>query len=91
MTRPGAAPYCNGFRSPLVSGAGRERCLQKTRHESGLCPAHRVGGQGAGRRLKAEAWDSAIEEAFACGWLNDYARDEMFARNPYRDTEVSSG
>lgn len=30
------------------------------------------------------AWDAAISESYACGWLNDWERDDMTARNPYR-------
>ena len=37
------------------------------------------------RQAKAEAWDEAVDEALGCGWIHDYANDDLRARNPYRD------
>lgn len=39
------------------------------------------------RAAKAEAWRAALVDAHAFGWLSDYARDEMLARNPYKEKE----
>lgn len=36
------------------------------------------------RMMRESAWDSAIKETHACGWLNDFDRDDMVARNPHR-------
>ena len=38
----------------------------------------------ARREGQAEAWADAIGEAYDCGWIHDYGRDEMIDRNPYR-------
>lgn len=37
----------------------------------------------ARREGQAEAWADAIGEAYDCGWIHDYGRDEMIDRNPY--------
>lgn len=36
------------------------------------------------RQISERVWDEAIQEAESCGWLHDYAQDEMIQRNPYR-------
>lgn len=35
-------------------------------------------------QIKAEAWDEAVDEALGCGWIHDWANDDLRARNPYR-------
>src|SRR5690606_21706700 len=36
------------------------------------------------RKAPAEAWDEAVEEMHALGWLHDFAKSDALARNPYR-------
>ena len=36
------------------------------------------------RQISEQVWNEAIQEAESCGWLHDYAQDEMIHRNPYR-------
>lgn len=40
------------------------------------------------RRLRAEAWDDALREAYGLGWLHEPGRDDTIARNPYRAEAV---
>ena len=41
----------------------------------------------ARREGQAEAWADAIGEAYDCGWIHDYGRDEMIDRNPFEPEE----
>jgi hypothetical protein len=36
------------------------------------------------RLAQSEAWDEAVREAHACGWLHDVALEDMLGRNPHR-------
>lgn len=33
---------------------------------------------------RAKVWDEAIQETYRCGWYQDFSRDDMLGRNPYR-------
>jgi hypothetical protein len=35
----------------------------------------------------AEVWGECVAEAESCGWLHDFAVNDMAGRNPYRDAE----
>ncbi len=39
------------------------------------------------RERDAEKWDECVSEAFSLGWLNEFDRDDLEARNPYRETK----
>lgn len=36
------------------------------------------------RRVAERAWDEAVEETHALGWLHDFAKSDALARNPHR-------
>lgn len=36
------------------------------------------------RQVAERAWDDAVEEAHALGWLHDFAKSDALARNPHR-------
>lgn len=36
------------------------------------------------RKASEKAWDEAVNETWACGWLHDFAKSDALARNAYR-------
>jgi hypothetical protein len=41
--------------------------------------------EAAAPHMLAEAWDAAVIEGESCGWLHDYATNDLRNRNPYRN------
>lgn len=39
--------------------------------------------------IKAEAWDEAVRECHALGWLHDFALSDALERNPYHAARVA--
>lgn len=42
------------------------------------------------RQVAERAWDEAVEETHALGWLHDFAKSDALARNPYRTKEENN-